>query len=79
NKNKPIADAISHSETSGGPVSWEETPLSTAKKKKKEKKAQKRKLARRRHLATIVAAWVITVPAAAILSGLIFLGLRELF
>ena len=79
NKNKPIADAISYSETSGGPVSWEETPLSTAKKKKKEKKAQKRKLVRRRHLATIVAAWVITVPAAAILSGLIFLGLRELF
>ena len=38
-----------------------------------------RKLVRRRHLATIVAAWVITVPAAAILSGLIFLGLRELF
>ncbi len=79
NKSKPIADAISYSETSGGPVTWDETPLSTAKSKKKEKKAQKRKLVRRRHLTTIVAAWVITVPAAAILSGLIFLGLRELF
>jgi len=36
-------------------------------------KNQKRKLIRRSHLITIVAAWVITVPAAAILSGLIFL------
>ena len=35
-------------------------------------KNQKRKLIRRSHLITIVAAWVITLPAAAILSGLIF-------
>ena len=42
-------------------------------------KAVKRRLVRRRHLMTIVAAWVITVPSAAILSGLIFFGLVSLF
>ena len=42
-------------------------------------KTVKRKLVRRRHLMTIVAAWVITVPSAAILSGLIFFGLVTLF
>ena len=47
--------------------------------RKKKRKAQKRKLVRRSHLLTIVAAWVITVPAAALLSGLIFLGLNALF
>ncbi|SLN22486.1 Sulfate permease CysP [Pseudoruegeria aquimaris] len=34
---------------------------------------QRRKLVRRSHLLTIAAAWVITVPAAAVLSGLIYL------
>ena len=43
------------------------------------KKTVKRKLVRRRHLMPIVAAWVITVPSAAILSGLIFFGLVTLF
>ena len=42
-------------------------------------KTVKRKLVRRRHLMTIIAAWVITVPSAAILSGLIFFGLVTLF
>ncbi|MEP3279626.1 MAG: inorganic phosphate transporter, partial [Stappiaceae bacterium] len=36
---------------------------------------KRRKLVRRSHFMTIVAAWVITVPASALLSGLIFLGL----
>jgi PiT family inorganic phosphate transporter len=36
-------------------------------------KARKRKLVRRRHLATIAAAWVITVPASAIVAAAIFL------
>ena len=36
---------------------------------------RRRKLVRRSHFMTIVAAWVITVPAAATMSGLIFLGL----
>ena len=35
-----------------------------------------RKLVRRSHFMTIIAAWVITVPAAAILSGLIFVGIN---
>jgi PiT family inorganic phosphate transporter len=33
---------------------------------------RRRKLVRRSHFMTIIAAWVITVPAAAIMSGLIF-------
>ncbi|MGC3940100.1 inorganic phosphate transporter [Roseobacter sp. EG26] len=37
---------------------------------------RRRKLVRRSHFMTIIAAWVITVPAAAIISGLIFFGLR---
>ncbi|MCX7560480.1 inorganic phosphate transporter [Sulfitobacter sp. F26204] len=34
---------------------------------------RRRKLVRRSHFMTIIAAWVITVPAAAILSGIIFI------
>ncbi|MEQ9695061.1 inorganic phosphate transporter [Shimia sp. SDUM112013] len=37
---------------------------------------RRRKLVRRSHFMTIVAAWVITVPAAALLSGVIFLILN---
>ena len=37
---------------------------------------RRRKLVRRAHFMTIIAAWVITVPAAALLSGVIFLILN---
>ncbi len=37
---------------------------------------RRRKLVRRAHLTTIVAAWIVTVPAAALLSAIIFLGIR---
>ena len=37
---------------------------------------RRRKLVRRSHFMTIIAAWVITVPAAAILSAVIFFGIR---
>jgi PiT family inorganic phosphate transporter len=40
---------------------------------------RRRKLVRRSHFMTIIAAWVITVPAAALLSGLVFLLLSSLF
>ncbi len=40
---------------------------------------QRRKLVRRSHFLTIVAAWVITVPAAAGISGLLFLVLSGVF
>ena len=40
---------------------------------------RRRKLVRRSHFMTIIAAWVITVPAAALMSGLIFLGLSAIF
>jgi len=46
------------------------------KQSKKLKKSVKRKLVRRQHLTTIVAAWVITVPVAGLLAGLLFLAIR---
>lgn len=51
----------------------------TERKAKREKREQKRKLVRRRHLVTIVAAWIVTVPAAAVISALIFVALTALF
>lgn len=39
---------------------------------------RRRKLVRRSHVLTIAAAWVITVPAAALLSGLIFVLLNHI-
>jgi inorganic phosphate transporter, PiT family len=39
-------------------------------------KREKRKLVRRRHLLTIVAAWVITVPASASLAAALYLAMR---
>lgn len=47
------------------------TPLKAVKQYEKR---QKRRLVRRQHLLGIAAAWVITVPAAAIVSALIYLG-----
>lgn len=44
---------------------------------KQVKKAKKRKLVRRQHLTTIAAAWIVTVPAAAILSGALFFVFRS--
>ncbi len=40
---------------------------------------RRRKLVRRSHFLTIIAAWVITVPAAATMSGLVFLALNAVF
>jgi PiT family inorganic phosphate transporter len=42
------------------------------KRRRKAEKARKRRLVRRRHLMTIVAAWLVTVPLAALLSAAIF-------
>ena len=42
------------------------------------KERARRKLVRRSHFMTIIAAWVITVPAAAVMSAVIFLGLNAL-
>ncbi len=44
--------------------------------KKALKKARKRRLVRRRHLFTIIAAWLVTVPAAAAFGALFFFTLR---
>ncbi len=40
---------------------------------------RRRKLVRRSHFMTIIAAWVITVPATAVMSAIIFLGLHAAF
>jgi PiT family inorganic phosphate transporter len=40
---------------------------------------RRRKLVRRSHFMTVVAAWVVTVPAAAVMSGLLYYGLRMIF
>ena len=40
---------------------------------------RRRKLVRRSHFLTIIAAWVVTVPAAALLSGVIYLVLHAAF
>ena len=39
------------------------------------RKTEGRLLVRRHHVYSIAAAWVVTVPASALLSGLLFLGL----
>jgi inorganic phosphate transporter, PiT family len=41
-------------------------------------KRERRRLVRRQHLLAIAAAWVITVPAAAVLSAVLYIGLRLL-
>ncbi len=46
--------------------------------KKSQAKRKHRKLVRRSHFLTIIAAWVITVPAAAILSACIFMVINTL-
>jgi PiT family inorganic phosphate transporter len=38
----------------------------------KERKSERRKLVRRRHVTGIVAAWIVTVPASALLAALLF-------
>lgn len=50
-----------------------------AEKRIAKEERRRRKLVRRSHFMTIVAAWVITVPAAATLSGVLYLILSALF
>ncbi|EKV30742.1 putative low-affinity inorganic phosphate transporter [Caenispirillum salinarum AK4] len=47
-------------------------PQVLEKRRRKAEKARRRRLVRRRHLLTIVAAWLVTVPLAALLSAAIF-------
>jgi len=43
------------------------------------KKARKRRLVRRKYIFTIIAAWLITVPLAAVLGGVCYLALATVF
>ncbi|MBT3700621.1 MAG: inorganic phosphate transporter [Alphaproteobacteria bacterium] len=51
-------------------------PINDKKKAKKEKKRRKKRLVRRSHFLTIIAAWLVTVPLAALLSSLLFFALK---
>ena len=51
------------------PASLSKTPEEAIRK---QAKREKRRLVRRRHVITIAAAWVVTVPAAGLLAGLIY-------
>ena len=55
---------------------WKAMPK---KARKKIKKWERRRLVRRRQLLTIISAWVITVPASAVLAGSLFLVLTKVF
>ena len=59
------------------PVGASVTPRLESGTEKAVRKAQKRKLVRRRHLMTIIAAWVITVPASALIAAGLFLLLSK--
>ena len=48
----------------------------TPKEIKKAEKAKRRKLVRRQHLVTIVSAWLVTVPLAALLASALFMSLN---
>lgn len=50
-------------------------PLDPAKAAKKAEKSRRRRLVRRQYLLTIAAAWVVTVPLAALLAAFVFLVL----
>jgi len=64
----PEADGLTEAAQAG--IVLTNTELKTLKK------ARKRKLVRRRYVFAIAAAWVITVPAAALLAALFFFMLR---
>jgi len=44
----------------------------------RERKRERRRLVRRHHVLSIAAAWVITVPASALLAAVLFLGVNAL-
>jgi PiT family inorganic phosphate transporter len=44
-----------------------------------EERAKRRRLVRRQHVITIASAWIITVPATALLAAVLFWGLCALF
>ncbi|NKB58444.1 MAG: inorganic phosphate transporter [Alphaproteobacteria bacterium] len=52
-----------------------DTPIASDKNIRRWAKARRRKLVRRRHLMTIIAAWVITVPASALVATAIFFAI----
>ncbi len=59
------------------PAVAEELGLKLAKKEKKKlRKAYKKRLVRRSHFFSIIAAWLFTVPAAALLASIIFYAIK---
>ncbi|WP_374573812.1 inorganic phosphate transporter [Phenylobacterium sp.] len=58
------------------PLRASETNLTPEDALRRLVKREKRRLVRRRHAWSIAAAWVVTVPASALLAGLLYLGLN---
>lgn len=57
-----------------------ELPVEASKKaRRKAEKSRRRRLVRRQYLLTIVAAWLVTVPLAALLAAAVFLLVRSIF
>ena len=71
----PLPDAGDQAARPGEAGAAPGAPL-TEKQKKKLKKARKRRLVRRTHLYTILAAWLITVPMAAVFGAFFFFTFR---
>ena len=61
----------------GKPPATGDPEVSSDREIRRWAKARKRKLVRRSHLMTIAAAWLITVPASAIVAALIFLAINS--
>jgi PiT family inorganic phosphate transporter len=53
------------------------TPPPAAPSERSWAKARARKLVRRKHLITIIAAWLITVPASAVLAAILFFVINK--
>jgi PiT family inorganic phosphate transporter len=61
-----------------GPTPESVTPARRSEGARMTVKSKRRRLVRRAHVSTILAAWVTTVPAVALLSGLVFLALNAM-
>ncbi|MFX0537118.1 inorganic phosphate transporter [Ornithinimicrobium sp. Y1847] len=70
------ADAETKREMLGNLSEMGHEAVITAAQQRKLKKALKRQLVRRSHLFRIVSAWIITVPASALLASLFYFALR---
>lgn len=77
-RKKPKSRAANQPLTSKQPAPVQQSGITARQVNILIQEKQRRKLVRRSHFMVIITAWVITVPAAALLSGLIFIVLNQL-